>query len=151
MQYRAIPYNTMQYHAIQCNTMQYQAIQFNAMQHNAIQCNTMQYHSSFITADGAYHRPVGSIWPWLLSSLSSWSWDQSESMLGAIPPVSPATCRSSQLIQLDKTNQWYHPYGGDDSHEVIHMMVMAIVILANQQCSVYQCSHLQKPIVDEIW
>ena len=41
----------MQYNAIPCNTMQY----------NATPCNTMQYHASIITADGAYHCPVGSI------------------------------------------------------------------------------------------
>ena len=40
----------MQDHPIPCNTMQFYALQ----------CNTMQYHSSFITADGAYHCPVGS-------------------------------------------------------------------------------------------
>ena len=45
----------MQYHATPCNTMQYYAIQ----------CNTMQYHASLITADGAYHCPVGSIKPFL--------------------------------------------------------------------------------------
>ena len=33
------------------------------MQYNPIPCNTMQYHTSFITADGAYHCPVGSTWP----------------------------------------------------------------------------------------
>jgi len=31
------------------------------MQYNAIPCNTMQYNASLITADGAYHCPVGSI------------------------------------------------------------------------------------------
>ena len=31
------------------------------MQYNAIPCYTMQYHASLITADGAYHCPVGSI------------------------------------------------------------------------------------------
>ena len=41
--------------------MQYRAIACNAMQYNAIPCNTMQYHASLITADGAYHCPVGSI------------------------------------------------------------------------------------------
>ena len=41
----------MQYHAKPCNTMQY----------NALPCNSMQYHASLITADGAYHCPVGSI------------------------------------------------------------------------------------------
>merc|ERR1711873_80752 len=51
MQYHAIPINTMQHNAIPCNTMQY----------HAIPSNTMQYHASLITADGAYHCPVGSI------------------------------------------------------------------------------------------
>ena len=63
MQYHAIPCNTMQYHAISCNTMQYHAIQCNTMQYHAKFCNTMQYHVSLITADGAYHCPVGSIRP----------------------------------------------------------------------------------------
>merc|ERR1712012_216309 len=31
------------------------------MQYHAIPCNTMQYHGTLITADGAYHCPVGSI------------------------------------------------------------------------------------------
>ena len=66
MQYHAIPCNTMQYHAIPCTIMQYHAIQCNTMQYYAIQCNTMQYHASVITADGAYHCPVGSIRPFLL-------------------------------------------------------------------------------------
>ena len=61
MQYHAIPCNTMQYHAIPCNTMQYHAIPCNTMQYYAIPCNTMQYPASLITADGAYHCPVGSI------------------------------------------------------------------------------------------
>ena len=36
-----------------------------AMQYHAIPCNTRQYHASLITADGAYHCPVGSIRPFL--------------------------------------------------------------------------------------
>ena len=62
MQYHAMPCNTMQYHAIQLNTMQYHAILCNTMQYYVIQCKTTQYHASSITADGAYHCPVGSIW-----------------------------------------------------------------------------------------
>ena len=31
------------------------------MQYHAIPCNTMQYNGTLITADGAYHCPVGSI------------------------------------------------------------------------------------------
>ena len=61
VQDNAIPCNTMQYHAIPCTIMQYHAIQCNTMQDYAIQCNTMQYHTSVITAVGAYHCPVGSI------------------------------------------------------------------------------------------
>ena len=41
----------MEYHAIPCNTMHY----------HAIPCITMHKHVSLITADGAYHCPVGSI------------------------------------------------------------------------------------------
>ena len=52
----------MRCNAIQCNTMQYNAIPCNTMQYNAMPCYTMQYHASLITADGAYHCPVGSIW-----------------------------------------------------------------------------------------
>ena len=61
MQYNAIPCNTMQYHTIPCNTMQYHAIPCNTMQYNAMPCYTLQCHASLITADGAYHCPVGSI------------------------------------------------------------------------------------------
>merc|ERR1712117_829045 len=61
MQYHAIPCNITQYHAIPCNTMQYHAIPCNTMQYHAIPCNTIQYHAPLITADGAYHCPVGSI------------------------------------------------------------------------------------------
>ena len=60
--------HTMQYNAIPCNTMQYHAIPCNTMQYHAIQCNTMQYHACFTTADGAYHCPDGSIWPFLALS-----------------------------------------------------------------------------------
>ena len=31
------------------------------MQYHAIPCHTMEYHGTLITADGAYHCPVGSI------------------------------------------------------------------------------------------
>merc|ERR1711978_52617 len=65
MQYHAIPFNTMQYHAIPCKTVQYNAIPCNTMQYHAIPCNTMQNLAipcnTLITADGAYHCPVGSI------------------------------------------------------------------------------------------
>ena len=65
IQYHVVPCNTMQYHSIQCNTMQHQEIPCNTMQYNAIPCIIMQYHACLITADGAYHCPVGSIWPFL--------------------------------------------------------------------------------------
>merc|ERR1712004_250437 len=68
MQYHTIPSNTMQYYAILCNIMQYHAIPYNTMQYNAIPCNTLQYNASLITADGAYHCPVGSIRAFLAPS-----------------------------------------------------------------------------------
>ena len=46
----------MQYNAIPCNTIQY----------NPIPWNSMQYHASLLTADVAYHCPVGSIWLFLI-------------------------------------------------------------------------------------
>ena len=66
MQNHAIPCKTMPYHAIPCNIMQYHAIPCNTMQYHAIPCipcNSLQNHTSLITADGAYHCPVGSIMP----------------------------------------------------------------------------------------
>ena len=79
MQYHAIQCNTMQNHAIPCKTMPYHAIPCNTMQYYAIQCNTMQYHASLITADGAYHCPLGSIWPFFKECIeiiqdNSWGW-----------------------------------------------------------------------------
>merc|ERR1712067_112442 len=63
----------MQYHAIQCNDMLYHAISCNTMQYHAIPCNTIQYHGTLITADGAYHCPVGSIMAIFSSVRSSYS------------------------------------------------------------------------------
>ena len=45
------------------------AITYNTMKYHEIPCNTMQYHASLITADGAYHCPVGGIRPFLLLRL----------------------------------------------------------------------------------
>merc|ERR1711952_568922 len=73
MQYHAMPCNTMQYHALLCNTMHYHAIPCNTLRYHAIQCNTMQYHVSLITADRAYHCPVGSIMAIFSSVRSSYS------------------------------------------------------------------------------
>ena len=70
----AIQCNTMQYHATPCNTMQYNAIPCNTVQYHAILCNTMQNHACLLTADGAYHCPVGSIWLFLFYyHKSSWN------------------------------------------------------------------------------
>jgi len=52
--------NTVQDGAIPCNTMQNHAIPCKNIPYNAIPCYTMQYHALLITADGAYHCPVGS-------------------------------------------------------------------------------------------
>ena len=70
MQYHAISCNTMQYHAKPCNTMQYHAIPCKTMQYHAKPCNAMQYYAYFITADGAYQWPLGSMWPFFLSKLA---------------------------------------------------------------------------------
>merc|ERR1711952_594329 len=73
MQNHAIPCNTMQYNAMTCYTMQYHVIPCNTMQYHAIPCNTMQYHGTLMTADGAYHCPVGSIMAIFSSVRSSYS------------------------------------------------------------------------------
>merc|ERR1711873_380861 len=100
MQYNAIPCNTMQYHAIQCNTMQY----------NAIPCNTMQYHASLITADGAYHCPVGSIMAIFSSGRSSYSHPDllliTTTPLFQITPVLNTGLSLSEPLQLYKGKTW---------------------------------------------
>ena len=78
MQYHAIPCNTMQYHAILCNTMQYQ-----------------QYHASLLTADGAYHCPVGSIWLFFSNSEAA--------MLSMLSPF-------LKMQQCWVLNLWGDPY-----------------------------------------
>merc|ERR1711973_286042 len=113
MQYHAIPCNTMQYHAIPCNTMQYNAmtcytmqyhvIPCNTMQYHAIPCNTMQYHGTLITADGAYHCPVGSIMAIFSSVRSSNSHPDllmTQHPLFQITPVLNAGLSLSEPLQL---------------------------------------------------
>ena len=122
MQYHAIPCNTMQYHAIPCNTMQYHAIPCNTMQNHAIPCKTMpyhaipcnvmqynakpmQYHASLITADKAYHCPVGSImaifalWKPLTLPLST-----HHTLFSVHAPVSQHKVQSYCTSQLDCTH-----------------------------------------------
>ena len=76
MKYHSIPCNTKQYHAIPGNTMQYHVVPFNTIQYHSIPCHTMQFHASMITADGAYHCPMGSIWPFLATKFPSRIWVQ---------------------------------------------------------------------------
>merc|ERR1712240_298830 len=107
MQYHAIPCNTMQYHTMLCNTMQYHAIPCNAMQYNAIPSNTIQYHASLITADGAYHCPVGSIMAIFSSVRSSNSHPdllltQQHHPLFQITPVLDTGLSLSEPLQLFK-------------------------------------------------
>merc|ERR1712218_599530 len=87
------------------------------MQYYAIQCNTMQYHASLITADGAYHCPVGSIMA-IFSSVRS-SYSHPDLLLIHPPPHFFRSHRSSPLdfhflshysyikaIMLYKGNHW---------------------------------------------
>ena len=112
MQYHAIQCNTMQYHSIPCNTMQYHAIICNTMQYHAIQCNTMQYHASLITADGAYHCPVGSIMAIFtldllapsgaLIAIPTYYWSTTTTPLFQITPVLNTGLSLSEPLQLYK-------------------------------------------------
>ena len=93
----------MQYHAIPCNSMQYRAIPCNTMQYYAIQCNTMQYHASLITADGAYHCPVGSIMA--IFTIHYWknhcTWkNHCQCLFTFYVSRSCASSRSAQMFQL---------------------------------------------------
>ena len=110
----AIPCNTMQYHASPCNTMHYHALPCNTMQYNTIPCNTMQYHASLITADGAYHCPVGSIMA-IFSSVRS-SNSHPDLLLTQHPTFSDLACLPlyntdfhflSQYSYI-KSNHWTH-------------------------------------------
>merc|ERR1712117_477342 len=108
MQYHAIPCNTMQYHAIQCNDMLYHAISCNTMQNNAIQCNTMQYHASLITADGAYHCPVGSIMA-IFSSVRS-SYSHPDLLVITTTPLFQITTVLNNGLSLSEPLQLYKGY-----------------------------------------
>ena len=61
------------------------------MQYHAIPCNIMQYHGTLITADGAYHCPVGSIMAIfviiiiIIIPTSRGLWDISDCFLGPWP------------------------------------------------------------------
>merc|ERR1712163_79997 len=118
MQYHAIPYNTIQYHAIPCNTMQYHAIPCNTMQYNAIPCNTMQnyaiqfktmqYPALLITADGAYHCPVGSIVA-IFSSVRS-SYSHPDLLLITTTPLFQITPVLNTGLSLSEPLQLYKGY-----------------------------------------
>merc|ERR1711978_446102 len=94
----AIPCDTMQYHAIQCNTMQY----------HAIPCNTMQYHGTLITADRAYHCPVGSIMAIFISSVRS-SYSHPDRLL-ITTPLFQITPVLNTGLSLSKPLQLYKGY-----------------------------------------
>ena len=107
MQYHIAPWHIVQYPAIQCITMQYHAIPCNTMQYLAIPCNTMHYHACWNTADGAYHCPVGSIWPFLapsgaLIAIPTYYWPTHPTPLFQITPVLNTGLSLSEPLQLYK-------------------------------------------------
>merc|ERR1712016_163032 len=75
------------------------------MQYNAISCNYMQYHASYVTADGAYHCPVGSIMA-IFSSVRSFNSHPDLLLihhpLFQITPVLNTGQSLSELLQLYK-------------------------------------------------
>ena len=119
MQYHAIPYNTMQYHALSCNTLQYHAIPCNTMQYHAIPSNTMQYHACLITADGAYHCPVGSI---MAIFLAVWFQLLIWIFLCSCDTMQPWSC--AVIFAADKVALWWNG-GAIQAH-----------------CSVLGCNHI---------
>merc|ERR1711952_174930 len=95
-----------------CKVVQYHAIPCNTMQNHAIPCNTMPYHASLITADGAYHCPVGSIMAIFSSVRSSYSHPDllvihpPTTPLFQITPVLNTGLSLSEPLQLYKGKTW---------------------------------------------
>merc|ERR1711952_86582 len=116
MQYHAIPCNTMQYHAIPCSTVQYHAIPCNTMQYRAIPCNTMQYHGTLITADGAYHCPVGSIMAIFSSVRSSYSHPDLLVIHHPPTPLFQITPVLDTGLSLSEPLQLYKGYNAKGNH-----------------------------------
>ena len=106
----AIPCNSMQYHAKPCKTLPYHAIPWNIMQYHAIPCNAMQYLAipcnTLITADGAYHCPVGSIMA-IFSSVRS---SRSHPGLLLIHPLFQITPVLNTGLSLSEPLQLYKGY-----------------------------------------
>merc|ERR1712155_499300 len=89
--YSGILWHTLAYSCIVCHTLAYSGILWHTLAYSGILWNTVAYSfihwhtlaysctlwhalaysgiisASLITADGAYHCPVGSIWPFLLT------------------------------------------------------------------------------------
>merc|ERR1712067_144369 len=104
----ATPCNTMQYHAIPCNTMQYHAKPCNTMENHAIPWKTMQYPALLITADGAYHCPVGSIVA-IFSSVRS-SYSHPDLLLITTTPLFQITPVLNTGLSLSEPLQLYKGY-----------------------------------------
>merc|ERR1711973_943501 len=78
------------------------------MQYHAIPCNTMQYHASLITADGAYHCPVGSIMA-IFSSVRS-SYSHPDLLLITTTPLFQITPVLNTGLSLSEPLQLYKGY-----------------------------------------
>ena len=73
------------------------------MQYNAIPCNTMHYNASSITADGAYHCPVGSV-----MAIFSQIWD---------------ICDILHVYFWDRLQNGIHAQENDFSNQVLSIFV----------------------------
>ena len=73
--YSGILWHTLAYSGIHWHTLAYSGILSHTLAYSGILWHALAYsgiiNASLITADGAYHCPVGSIWPFLLTSSSA--------------------------------------------------------------------------------
>ena len=70
--YSGILWHTLAYSGILWHTLAYSGILWHTLAYSGILWHALAYsgiiNASLITADGAYHCPVGSIWPFLAPS-----------------------------------------------------------------------------------
>ena len=102
------------------------------MQYHAIPCNTMHRHTLFITADGAYHCPVGSIWPFysrqvVLKKETAFSrenlHDFASSVVSSEDSVQPICDLLFHLVRLDPIQE-------------IHLMLPDYILAIKMSCPI---------------
>ena len=99
--YSCILWHTLAYSGILWHTLAYSGILLHTLAYSGILWHTLAcsgiINASLITADGAYHCPVGSIWPF--SFLHHTSWRSKPGGFSWNHPVSSATLSTKETLQ----------------------------------------------------